>query len=174
MWLLLLKITLTIPVAYAFVYPLLNPAAGSGVFRDLALLGPAGAIVVALVFLALVVLYCRDLVRTLTLVQPELRTASPQSAWLMLLLPYNFVEDFFIIANIANALRREAQQNKALQSFPSFGLFSGWGWCTLQIVSLMPNEVGSIASFLALPFWVSHWRLIRKVNAALSSKHYNG
>lgn len=170
MWLLILKIVLTLPVAYAFVYPLLNPAAGAGVFRDLALAGPVGATSIAVAFLLAVFLYCRDLVRTLTLVQPDARTASPRSVWLMLLLPYNFVEDFFIVANVANSLRREAQQNKALQSFASFGLLSGWGWCTLQIVSLLPNEIGSIAGFLALPFWLVHWRLIRKVNAVLTTQ----
>ncbi len=174
MWLLMLKIVLTLPVAYAFVYPLLNPAAGAGVFRDLALVGPVGATGIALAFLLAVFLYCRDLERTLTLVQPTARTASPRSVWLMFLIPYNFIEDFFIIANVANSLRREAEQNKALQAFPSFGLFSGLAWCSLQIVSLIPHEVGSLAGFLALPFWVVHWRLIRKVNAALTTKHNNG
>ena len=170
MWLHLLKIVLTIPVAYAFVYPLLTPAAGAGVFRDLALVGPAAATGIALAFLLAVFLYCRDLERALTLVQPEARTATPRSVWLMFLIPYNFVEDFFIIANVANSLRREALQNKALRPVQSFGLISGLAWCSLQIVSLIPHEIGSLAGFLALPFWVVHWRLIRKVNAVLTTQ----
>jgi hypothetical protein len=40
----------------------------------------------------------------------------------------------------------------------------------LQIVSLIPHEIGSLAGFLALPFWVVHWRLIRKVNRALTTQ----
>ena len=174
MWLLLLKIGLTIPVAYAFVYPLLNPAAGAGVFRDLALVGPVTATGIALAFLLAVYLYCRDLERALTLVQPEARTASPRSVWLMFLIPYNFVEDFFIIANVANSLRKEAQQNKALRPFQGFGLISGLAWCSLQIVSLIPHEIGSLAGFLALPFWVAHWRLIRKVNGVLAAERMSG
>lgn len=170
MRLLILKIGLTIPVAYALIYPLLNPAAGAGVFRDLALVGPVGAVGIALAFLLAVFLYCRDLERSLTLVQPAARTASPRSVWLMFLIPYNFVEDFFIVANVAHSLRREAEQNKALRSFQGFGLVAGWGWCGLQIVSLLPHEVGSLAGFLALPFWVAHWRLIRRMNAALRTQ----
>jgi hypothetical protein len=103
-------------------------------------------------------------------VQPEARTATPRSVWLMFLIPYNFVEDFFIIANVANSLRREARQNKALHPFHGFGLLSGLAWCSLQIVSLIPHEIGSLAGFLALPFWVVHWRLIRQVNRALTTQ----
>lgn len=169
MRLLLLKLALTIPVAYAFVFPLLHPGGPSGgIFRDLALVGPAGALLVILLFFGAVFFYCRDLYRALSLVRPEARTASPRSVWLMFLLPYNFVEDFFIVANVATSLRREAAQNAALQSFRSFGLLSGLGWCSAQIVSLLPNDVGSLAGVMALPLWLHHWWLIRRINGTLT------
>lgn len=167
--LILLKLALTVPVAYALAYPFLHPGTSGGVFKEVEMLGIFGAIVLVLVFLALVFLYCRDLQQSLALVQPAARKAEPRSVWLMFLLPYNFVEDFFIIANVARSLQQEAQTNPALQSFKSFGMWSGMGWCGMQIVSLLPNELGSFAGFLALPLWIIHWRLIRKVNAVLAA-----
>jgi len=148
------KIALTIPVAYALAYPFLNPTVDAGMFRELKMVGPIAGIAITAAFLVAVFLYCRDLQRTLVLVRPDSRTASPRSVWLMFLLPYNFVEDFFIIANVAKSLRREAQHNQALQSFKGFGSVSGFGWCSAQIVSLIPHEVGSLAGVLALLAWV--------------------
>lgn len=166
--LLALKLLLTLPVAYALAYPLLNPAAGAGVFRELALAGPIGSIAIGIVFLAAVAFYCRDLQRTLALVSPPARAATPRSVWLMFVIPYNFVEDFFIVDNVAKSLEREAQHNAALQPFETFGRRSGLGWCSAQIVSLVPHEVGSLGGLAALLLWVVHWRLIRRVNHALS------
>jgi len=137
-------------------------------FRELKMVGPIAGIAITAVFLVAVALYCRELQRTLALVRPDSRTASPRSVWLMFLLPYNFVEDFFIIANVAKSLRREAQHNQALRSFNGFGLVSGYGWCSAQIISLIPHEVGSLAGVLALLAWVVHWRFIRNVNRFLS------
>jgi len=55
-----------------------------------------------------------------------------------------------------------------LQSFKGFGSVSGFGWCSAQIVSLIPHEVGSLAGVLALLAWVIHWRFIRNANRLLS------
>ncbi len=165
--LLAIKIALTLPVTYALVYPFLNPAASGGVFNEIERLGLLGSSILGGGFLVMVFLYCRDLSRALSLVRPSERAASPRSVWLMFLIPYNFVEDFFIVANVANSLQQEAQHNAALHSFKGFGKRSGMGWCAAQIVSLLPNELGSLAGFLALPLWITHWRFIRRVNAVL-------
>ena len=166
--LLFIKIGLTIPVTYALAYPFINPSAVGGVFKEVEALGFLASAALIAVFLVIVFMYCRDLHRSLSLVRPSARTASPRSVWLMFLIPYNFVEDFFIISNVASSLRREAQHNTALNSFKSFGTVSGLGWCAAQIVSLLPHEIGSIAGVLALPLWVIHWRFIRRVNSALT------
>lgn len=163
------KIALTLPVAYALADPFLNPAASGGVFKEIEVLGLYGAIALGIVFLAAVFLYCKDLHRSLALVSPGARQAAPGSVWLMFLIPYNFVEDFFIVANVARSLQREAQRNAALHSFKHFGWVSGMGWCAAQIVSLLPHAVGSIAGVLALPLWIVHWRLIRRANSALAA-----
>ena len=165
--LILLKTALTVPVTYALAYPFLNPSTTGGIFMEVKILGGLGSVVVVATFLAMVFLYCRDLYRSLSLVRPSAQEASPRSVWLMFLIPYNFVEDFFIVANVARSLRREAQDNLALHSFKSFGMVSGLGWCAAQIVSLLPNQIGSLAGMLALPLWIIHWRFIRQVNAVL-------
>lgn len=167
--LLLCKIVLTVPVAYALAYPFLYPATGGGVLNDVERLGVRGSLALAGVFLGLIFLYCRDLQRSLLLVRPAARKASPRSVWLMFLIPYNFVEDFFIVANVAGSLKREAQHNAALQPFKGFGLWTGLGWCAAQIVSLFPNEIGSVAGAVALPLWLVHWWRIRRVNAVLAA-----
>jgi len=171
--LIVVKIVLTVPVAIALVYPFSNPTSVGGVFKEVETLGVAGSVALVTVFLSMVFLYCRDLYRSLLLVRPPLRTASPRSVWLMFLIPYNFVEDFFIITNVASSLRQEAQHNVALQPFKSFGMASGLGWCAMQIVSLLPNTIGSIAGVLALPLWIIHWRFIRRVNATMTEAARN-
>lgn len=164
----LLKLVLTVPVAYALAYPFLYPGTGGGVFRDVERLGLVGSLVLAGIFLTLIFFYCRDLERSLSLVRPSARTASPRRVWLMFLIPYNFVEDFFIVANVANSLRQEAQHNPALLGFRGFGRWWGWGWCSAQIASLLPTEVGSVAGIVALPLWMVHWQLVRRVTAELA------
>lgn len=164
----LLKIALTIPVSYGLAYPFLHPTTSGGIFKEIELLGVLGSVVLTTIFLALIFLYCRDLQRSLSLVRISARKANPRSVWLMFLLPYNFIEDFFIMANVAKSLQQEAQQNLALQPFKSFGMMSGVGWCTAQIISLLPNEIGSLAGIIALPLWIVHWRLIHQINSALS------
>ena len=166
--LILVKIVLTLPVTYALAYPFLNPSVAGGVFKEVEMFGLLGSVVLVAAFLAIIFLYCRDLQRSLSLVRPSAREASPRSVWLMFLIPYNFVEDFFIIANVANSLRREAQHNVALHPFKHFGMVSGLGWCAAQIVSLLPNAIGSIAGVLTLVLWIVHWRFIRRVNAVLT------
>ena len=164
----LIKIALTLIVAYALAYPFFTPGVQIGMLGELKMVGPLAGGGIAIAFLLMVFFYCRDLQRTLTLVRPSCRTATPKSVWLMFLLPYNFVEDFFIMANIASSLRQEALHRPALQRFKHFGLISGLGWCIAQIISLIPHEIGSIAGLLALPLWLYHWRFIRQINPLLS------
>ena len=65
MLLFILKIALTVPVAVALVYPFLGYSENSGVFHEVQTAGPVGAVAIALFFLVLVFLYCRDLHRSL-------------------------------------------------------------------------------------------------------------
>jgi hypothetical protein len=163
---LLLKLALSIPIGIALLYQLLQPEASGGVLVELKVFG-AAAFAVVLVFLLLVAFYARDLARTLRMVSHESRVVKPASVWLMFLLPYNFIEDFFIVANVAKSLKLEAEDNPALSRFKSFGLASGITWCSAQIVSLVPNDIGSAAGCVAVIAWVWHWVFIRQANRAL-------
>jgi hypothetical protein len=87
----------------------------------------------------------------------------------MFLLPYNFIEDFFIVANVSGSLKAEAAASPALPRFRSFGMISGIGWCAAQIISLVPNQLGSIAGIVAIVLWAWHWAFIRRANAALEA-----
>ncbi len=167
----LLKILLSIPIGIGLAYPFFVPGASGGILGEMQILGPTGTVAAAVAFFGLVALYARDLSTTLRLVSPKSRQADPKSVWFMLLLPYNFIEDFFIVGNIAKSLKAEASLNPALKAFSSFGLFSGLGWCITQVISLIPNDVGSVAGLLALFFWIWHWVFIRRIIRALINSH---
>lgn len=164
----ILKIILSLPVAYGLAYPLLVEGAKGGILGEIQMFGPYVASVVVVIFLGLIFLYCRDLSKSLSLVSPAARKATPKSVWLMFLIPYNFIEDFFIVVNVAKSLEGEAKTNPALQGFKHFGMISGLGWCIAQIISLIPHELGSVAGLVAIILWVIHWRFIRKINTVLS------
>lgn len=100
---------------------------------------------------------------------PDARSGVLASVWLMFLLPYNFVEDFFIVGNVSRSIRAEAATNARLAGLTGFGFVSGFGWCAAQIVSLLPNAVGELAGGVALLCWGVHWRLVVKVNRLLSA-----
>lgn len=163
----LLKAILSVPIGIGLAYPFFRPDASGGILGELKIFGSMGMVAAIVVFLLLVFLYARDLVRTLQLVSPAARTATPGSVWLMFLLPYNFIEDFFIVANVARSLEAEAAVNPSLAVFKSFGMISGIGWCAAQIVSLVPHPVGSAAGLAAIVFWAWHWVFIRRANSIL-------
>lgn len=174
----LLKALLSIPIGIGLAYPFLftpPDAPATGILGELQMFGPIGSALVIAVFLLLILFYALDLIKTLRLVSPTSRKGvRPRSVWLMFLLPYNFIEDFFIVANVARSLKAEAAANPAaLAGFKSFGMVSGLGWCTAQIVSLIPNQLGSAAGLLAIGFWVWHWVFIRRANAALARLEAN-
>jgi hypothetical protein len=130
--------------------------------------GPIGIAAVAGVFLAAVALYCRTLEHCLSLIAPDHRRAEPSSVWLMFLIPYNFVEDFFIVMNVARSLGQEASANPKLHGLRGFGIWSGAGWCTAQLLSLVPGAPGEAAGVAAVVLWAKHWGFIVRVNHLLA------
>lgn len=163
----LLKLVLSIPIGIGLAYPFVRPDIAGGILGELRIFGPVGSLVAIAAFLLLVLLYALDLIKSLHLVSPASRKAVPNSVWFMFALPYNFIEDFFIVSNVAKSLKAEAAVNPALASFKSFGMISGLGWCAAQVISLIPNRVGSVAGLVAIGFWIWHWVFIRRVNSAL-------
>jgi len=163
------KIVLTLLVVAAFLLPIFHPSLSSGFLEEMEVLGVGWALGVLAIFLVFVFFYCKDLQKTLELIVPENRTAAPRSVWLMFLIPYNFIEDFFIVHNVSTSIRAESKTNPALNQLRYFGFISGIGWCTAQIFSLAPGYVGKTASLLAIIFWIVHWRFIRSINSCLNT-----
>jgi hypothetical protein len=159
MRLLFVKLALTAGVCALIGWSFARPE--QGFLAEIRLLGHWGAALLAVGFLLAVAAYARDLQRLLEAVPEPHRAARPRSVWLMFLIPYNFVEDFWIIANVARSLRKHTAGEG------SFGLISGLGWCTLQILSLVPHALGSVAGLLALPLWLWHWAYVRRARAAI-------
>jgi hypothetical protein len=122
------------------------------------------------VFFVLVGFYCKTLQRCLTLIRMENRKAKPRSVWFMFAIPFNFIEDFFIVINIANSIEEEKKSNKSLIGITDFGMVSGIGWSIAQIMSFIPNIVGQIAGALGLVLVVYHWIQISKINRLLYNK----
>ena len=168
--LLLIKILLTLLLVAVFSASLFYPELGSGFLAEFELLGVYPAMAVLSIFLLLVFFYCRDLHITLSRVAPQHRAAAPQSVWWMFAIPYNFIEDFFIVYHVGVSLKREAKINAALANLRYFGFYSGIGWCAAQILSLAPGDLGRAASLVAIALWIVHWRFIRRVNRCLQEK----
>ncbi|WP_230951172.1 hypothetical protein [Burkholderia anthina] len=131
-------------------------------------MGTIGSIVVIAVFLALVHAYASDLRTTLKSVSRGSRVAEPNSVWLMFLLPYNFIEDLFIISNAVKSLEAASRINPTLSGLRSFGRISGIGGCLAQVLSLIPNVMGSIAGGVKVFLWVWHCVFVRRANKMLA------
>lgn len=155
---------LTIPVVVLLTQPLWAPQWGLGILGELTALGPWGAIAAVAVFFGLVALYCRSLQRLHDAVPLRLRRRSSRSIWLMFALPLNFVEDFFIVADIGAALAQTGLPRQRVRLWSTLG----HGWCALQIASLLPGPVGVGCGLLALIAWIAHWALTRSLRAQLT------
>ena len=163
MRLLALKLLLTAGVCGLIGWSLARP--DKGFLAELDLLGPLGTVALVTGFLLAVAAYASDLQRLLEAVPEPFRAARPKSVWLMFLIPYNFVEDFWIIGNVAASLKAHAAARG--RTAGTFGMISGIGWCVLQILALVPHEVGSVAGLLAVPLWLWHWAYVRRARAAI-------
>lgn len=164
------KIILSIPIGIGLIYPFFYENVSGGILSEIKLFGLFGSLIVIIVFLLLIIFYALDLMKCLSNISPSARKAKPKSVWFMFFLPYNFIEDFFIVSNVANSLKAEAKINPQLADFKSFGMISGIGWCSAQIISLIPNQIGSVSGLVAIILWIWHWAFIRKVNKILGVK----
>lgn len=72
----------------------------------------------------------------------------------MFAIPFNFVEDFFIVASIGRSLHSDGRVATASRRV---WLVTGIAWCALQIGSLLPGSVGVASGTLALLVWAANW-----------------
>ena len=130
--------------------------------------GVMWSVVIFILFFGMVAFYCKTLQKCLELVKPENRKAAPHSVWYMFFIPFNFVEDFFIMINISNSIEQEAKTNPKLSGIKDFGMITGIGWGIAQIISFVPNYIGQVAGALGLVLVIVHWLFIIRINRLLT------
>lgn len=167
-----IKSSLSLIVLIAGIYPYWGNTSKSGVLEPILEFGIFPSAVLIVVFFTAIGFYCKALQTTLELVQPQNRKASPRSVWFMFLLPYNFIEDFFIVINISRSLEREAETNPDFCRDRDFGMITGIGWAIAQIMSFIPNIVGQLSGALGVILWIWHWVFIHKVNTVLAARRH--
>ncbi len=153
-------------VAWA-VLPYFDGSSNESVLGEIFRVGIVPSILIIGGFFIMVAFYCRTLQKCLTLIKPENRKAKPTSVWYMFAIPFNFVEDFFIVINVANSIEEEKKSNIRLKNVSDFGMVSGIGWSIAQVLSFIPNIVGQTASLIGMILVVYHWVQIAKINKQL-------
>lgn len=164
----LIKIILTIILVIWAAQPFMSSTNEDSVLGEIYRIGVIPSIVIMLSFFVMVAFYCRTLQRCLTLIKPENRKAKPTSVWYMFAIPFNFVEDFFIVINVANSIEEEKKSNIKLKNVSDFGMVSGIGWSIAQVLSFIPSFVGQIAGLLGMILVIYHWTQIAKINKLLA------
>ncbi|WP_433790182.1 hypothetical protein [Actinoplanes sp. CA-252034] len=156
------RIAGTSGVTILLTYPIWAPQWGAGLLGEIAGQPPWASAAIVAGFLGLVALFCRTLQRTLTLTRTGTR---PASVWWMFAIPHNFVEDFYIVRAVAGSLAAAGTPPARVRRWAALG----YGWCALQIVSLLPGAAGLAGGAMALPLWGAHWVLTARLNRRLAA-----
>lgn len=164
---LLIKIVLTGLLVYWAILPFLEGNSAESILGEMHEIGIIPGVIIIISFLVMVAFYCRTLQKCLSLIATRNRKAKPKSVWYMFAIPFNFVEDFFIVINVANSLELEKKTNAKLRGITDFGMISGIGWSIAQILSFIPNIVGQIAGLIGMILVIYHWVTIIKINRLL-------
>ncbi len=164
----LVRLTLTMLIVAWAILPFIDSTTSESVLGEIYSIGIVWTVFIIISFFIMVAFYCRTLQKCLMLIQKENRKTEPHSVWYMFAIPFNFVEDFFIVINIANSLEEEKKTNDALKNISDFGMVSGIGWSIAQVLSFIPNMVGQIAGLVGMVLVIYHWLHIAKINRLLN------
>jgi hypothetical protein len=149
--------------------PYFDNSTNDSVLNEIFRIGILPSILIIGAFSIMVGFYCRTLQKCLSLIKDKNRKAKPTSVWYMFAIPFNFVEDFFIVINVANSIEEE----KKLKNVSDFGMVSGIGWSIAQVLSFIPNIVGQIAGLFGMILVIYHWRQIAKINKRIIENQLN-
>ncbi len=164
-----IKIILTALLVWWVLFPVFNGSENESILAEIYRIGIIPAILIMGAFFGMVAFYCRTLKICYLQIKPENRKAKPNAVWYMFLLPFNFVEDFFIVIDLARSLEEEKKENHKLSKITDFGMVSGIGWSIAQIMSFIPNIVGQVAGLIGFVLVIYHWMLIAKIKKLLSA-----
>ena len=154
-------------VAWA-ILPYIDKSSSESALGEIFKVGIVPTILIISSFFVFVGFYCVTLQKCLTLIKPENRKAKPKSVWYMFAIPFNFIEDFFIVIDIANSIEEEKKTNTNLKGISDFGMVSGIGWSIAQVLSFIPNIIGQIAGLVGMILVIYHWLQIAKINKFLT------
>lgn len=164
-----IRIVLTALLVWWVLFPVFSGTENKSVLAEIYRIGILPASLIMSAFFGMVACYCRTLKQCYLQINPENRKAKPNSVWYMFLLPFNFVEDFFIVIDLARSLEEEKKTNNKLSKITDFGMVSGIGWSIAQILSFIPNLVGQVAGLVGFVLVIYHWILIYKIKKLLSA-----
>jgi hypothetical protein len=167
---LIIRFSLTALLVSWAIITYFNKSANDSVLNEIFKIGVLPSALIIGAFFIMVGFYCRTLQNCLTLIKPENRKTKLTTVWYMFAIPFNFVEDFFIVINVANSLEFEKKSNDKLKNISDFGMISGIGWSIAQILSFIPNYVGQITGLFGMILVVYHWTQIAKINRLLADK----
>jgi hypothetical protein len=161
---LFIKLSLTALIVAWAVDPFIQDGANQSVLGELSVIGIIPSVFIGIGFFIMVGFYCHTLQKCLKLIQPQHRKIEPRSVWYMFLIPFNFVEDFFIVIHLANSIDQERIHNSKLNQISDSGLYSGIGWSIAQILSFIPNVIGQLAGLVGMILLIYHWITIVRIN----------
>ncbi|SED05802.1 hypothetical protein SAMN04489761_4133 [Tenacibaculum sp. MAR_2009_124] len=162
-----IKIILTALLVLIASFPYFQNGQAPGGLSELQYMGIIPSIILVVGFFTAIAFYCYTLQKVLQNVKPDNRTRKPKSIWFMYLIPFNFIEDFFIVIDVSNSLKNEMKTNKNLTKFGDFGLTLGIGWSVAQLFSFIPNIAGQISGLIGIILWIIHWVLLHRINKVL-------
>ena len=138
--------------------PLWVPGWGPGLIGEIGLVPFPGNLAIIAGFLLLVALYCLTLQRLVR----RAGAGSGASVWWMFAIPANFVEDFYIVQRVGAAIAPRIGRAEL-----GWWRWLGFGWCILQLVSLLPGELGRVGGALAILLWLAQWVLTLSITRRL-------
>lgn len=163
-----IKIILSVLIGLTGIYPYVTDGDKPAALNELFQYGIACGITGIAVFFLAIALYCKSMQTTLERIRVSNRRANPKSVWIMFIIPYNIIEDFFIIDTLSKSIEQEAKTNPKLAGLTDYGYITGIGWAIAQVMSFIPNAVGSVAGIFGMVLWIRHWLFIRNVNRLLA------
>lgn len=163
----IIKLVLTLLLVLIVIYPYFEFGQVPGGLNEFQSLGLPLSILITIIFFTAIAFYCKSLQKVLEKITPENRTRKPKSVWYMYLIPFNFIEDFFIVIDLSNSLTNEMKTKANLAKFGDFGLTLGIGWSVAQLFSFIPNIIGQVSGFVGILMWILHWRLMHEISKEL-------
>jgi hypothetical protein len=116
------------------------------------------------------ILFVQTLNRTLALTR-KYHTASPQSAWMLLIPIWGFFWIFYIVGKVAQGIKGRFKELKAEHEYAGNATGYGYGYAGLMLAACIPVAViGGLAALGCLICWILYWVNIARYNKVLIGK----